>query len=463
MKEPAGASADEVVVEIDSCLSNSNKVTPSAHMLEVSRKGTRRRNSKLLVKRKKSRLEDTVCEYKLLDKVSSKDKDEDWFIHEEIVEESISKKLNLWTVLQLDLPLWKWEIFLSVIISGYLLCGWVVRVVVFCIEHGFLQKLRVLYCVWTQKGFSELPVGSSNCDCLAVLGSGEDGLREEKQSIAISNKKSALHLGGFLDLVHQVCDKKPIRLPKRSYMSNLGKRSVKRLGRLIPTFSTFDEEFSDLSDEEDEESSCSYAEKLARKIFKKVAKGSESIGLEDLKCFVAQEKALKSIDLFEGIEEEACIDQQSFISWMVEAFKERRYILLSLNDAKTAVETVFEAIIFLFIMHPFDVGDRCEVDGVQASIIFIASDGCGGGEYSNCIREIRLPKDQIEFSMHISTPWDKIVTMKEKIKRYIESHDNYWYSEPVIIVKDVQDMNRLTNDSLATAQNEPSRYGGEMD
>lgn len=28
-------------------------------------------------------------------------------------------------------------------------------------------------------------------------------------------------------------------------------------------------------------------------------------------------------------------------------------------------KTVFEAIIFLFIMHPFDVGDRCEVDGVQ--------------------------------------------------------------------------------------------------
>ena len=27
--------------------------------------------------------------------------------------------------------------------------------------------------------------------------------------------------------------------------------------------------------------------------------------------------------------------------------------------------TVFEAIIFLFVMHPFDVGDRCEVDGVQ--------------------------------------------------------------------------------------------------
>lgn len=31
------------------------------------------------------------------------------------------------------------------------------------------------------------------------------------------------------------------------------------------------------------------------------------------------------------------------------------------NSAKT----VFEAIIFVFIMHPFDVGDRCVVDGVQ--------------------------------------------------------------------------------------------------
>ena len=28
-------------------------------------------------------------------------------------------------------------------------------------------------------------------------------------------------------------------------------------------------------------------------------------------------------------------------------------------------KTVFECIIFLFVIHPFDVGDRCEIDGVQ--------------------------------------------------------------------------------------------------
>ena len=28
-------------------------------------------------------------------------------------------------------------------------------------------------------------------------------------------------------------------------------------------------------------------------------------------------------------------------------------------------KTVFESIIFVFLMHPFDVGDRCVVDGIQ--------------------------------------------------------------------------------------------------
>lgn len=30
-------------------------------------------------------------------------------------------------------------------------------------------------------------------------------------------------------------------------------------------------------------------------------------------------------------------------------------------------KTIFESIIFVFVMHPFDVGDRCVIDGVQVS------------------------------------------------------------------------------------------------
>lgn len=98
----------------------------------------------------------------------------------------------------------------------------------------------------------------------------------------------------------------------------------------------------------------------------------------------------------------------------INAFRERRALSLTLNDTKTAVnklhqmanivvgiiviglwllilgiatthffvllssqilvavfifgntlKMIFEAIIFLFVVHPYDVGDRCEVDGVQ--------------------------------------------------------------------------------------------------
>lgn len=60
-------------------------------------------------------------------------------------------------------------------------------------------------------------------------------------------------------------------------------------------------------------------------------------------------------------------------------------------------KTIFEAIIFVFVMHPFDVGDRVVVDGVQViSIVHICmciyiciclilyfTDDCGGDEYLN--------------------------------------------------------------------------------
>lgn len=33
-------------------------------------------------------------------------------------------------------------------------------------------------------------------------------------------------------------------------------------------------------------------------------------------------------------------------------------------------KNIFEALIFVFVMHPFDVGDRCVVDGVQ--VIYVS-------------------------------------------------------------------------------------------
>ncbi|PPD74272.1 hypothetical protein GOBAR_DD28796 [Gossypium barbadense] len=70
----------------------------------------------------------------------------------------------------------------------------------------------------------------------------------------------------------------------------------------------------------------------------------------------------------------------------VKVYTDRKTLVHAWSDTKTAVKqlntlvtvlvvaafmfgntckTIFEAIVFVFVMHPFDVGDRCVVDGVQ--------------------------------------------------------------------------------------------------
>ncbi|KAA8537456.1 hypothetical protein F0562_026857 [Nyssa sinensis] len=157
------------------------------------------------------------------------------------------------------------------------------------------------------------------------------------------------------------------------------------------------------------------AKAAAKKIFKNVARrGSKYIHMEDLKHFMNEVDTLKIMHLFEEVIESQGISKPSLTKWVVDALKERRSLALSLDDTKTAVDelhhlldvlvaviivviwlfifglavthvlvlvssqlllvvfifgntckTIFEAIIFLFVMHPYDVGDHCEVGGVQ--------------------------------------------------------------------------------------------------
>lgn len=196
----------------------------------------------------------------------------------------------------------------------------------------------------------------------------------------------------------------------------------------------------------------------------------------------------------------------------VNAFRERRALSLTLNDTKTAVnklhrmvnvivgivivviwllilgiatskfllfvssqlvlvafifgntcKTVFEAIVFLFVMHPFDVGDRCEVDGVQVIFHFYLYSHsltvtCFGPnlfaiDYQMVVEEMnilttiflrfdntkivypnsvlatkpifnyyRSPDmgDAVEFCIHVATPADKIAAIRQRVLRYAE-------------------------------------------
>lgn len=53
-----------------------------------------------------------------------------------------------------------------------------------------------------------------------------------------------------------------------------------------------------------------------------------------------------------------------FLTTQVLVFISSQLLLVVFVFGNTA-KTVFEAIVFVFVMHPFDVGDRCVIDGVQ--------------------------------------------------------------------------------------------------
>lgn len=271
--------------------------------------------------------------------------------------------------------------------------------------------------------------------------------------------------------------------------------------------------YGDGDSDDDENSKQIQSEKqakyAAKKIFFNVAQqGSIYIFLEDLMRFLREDEALRTMRLFHETSATKGISKRDLKHWVVNVFQERRALALSLNDTKTAVDklhqmfnivvaiiiaiiwllilklatthffiflssqlilvafvfgntckTLFEAVIFLFVMHPFDVGDRCEIDGVQMIVeemnilttTFLRYDNQKIA-YPNSVLSTmpignyqRSPDmgDAIDFCIHVSTPAGKIANMKERIKSYIENKSDHWQPEPMVVVRDVEDMNRL--------------------
>ncbi|KAB5534408.1 hypothetical protein DKX38_017494 [Salix brachista] len=340
-----------------------------------------------------------------------------------------------------------------------------------------------------------------------VIGSGRfqksPRIGTPKISHSLSNKVDEGDESITIDHLHKLSPK------------NVSAWNMKRLMNIIRhgALSTLDEQIQN-SNDGDEESATKIrseieAKAAARKIFQNVARpGSRYIYLDDLMRFMQDDEAAKTMSLFEGAPESKKISKKCLKNWVVNAFRERRALALTLNDTKTAVnklhrmvnflvgiviaviwllilgiatskfllflssqlllvafvfgntcKTVFECIIFLFVIHPFDVGDRCEIDGVQMVVeemnilttvflrydnqkIIISNSVLATKAIGNYYRSPDMG-DAVEFLVHLATPAEKIVIVKQKINSYIENKKDHWYPSPLIIFKDAEDLTRV--------------------
>lgn len=61
-----------------------------------------------------------------------------------------------------------------------------------------------------------------------------------------------------------------------------------------------------------------------------------------------------------------CYIMMGFATTQVLVFISSQLLLVVFIFGNTC-KTAFEALVFVFVMHPFDVGDRCVIDGVQVT------------------------------------------------------------------------------------------------
>ncbi|CAL5421896.1 unnamed protein product [Camellia sinensis] len=271
-----------------------------------------------------------------------------------------------------------------------------------------------------------------------------------------------------------------------------------------------DESFYDGGGEQTDKEITNEMEAIAAAyhIFKNVAHSDcMYIYEDDLRRFMIKEEVDIVFPLFEG-SETGIIDRKALTDWVVKVYKGRKALAHALADTKTAVKqlnklvtgilavviiivwlllmeiattkilvflssqllvaafmfgntckNIFEALIFVFVMHPFDVGDRCVIDGVQMIVeemnilttIFLRYDNekiyypnsvLATKPISNFYRSPDMG-DSFEFSIDFRTPVEKIGALKDKIKRYLEKNSQHWHPNHSVVVKEIENVNKI--------------------
>ncbi|KAL8152305.1 hypothetical protein V2J09_010065 [Rumex salicifolius] len=232
----------------------------------------------------------------------------------------------------------------------------------------------------------------------------------------------------------------------------------------------------------------------------------EYIDRRDFEKFMMEEEVDLLFPNFEP-NEKGQINLRAFSKWVV--FKDRQQLQHALNDNKTAVKqlnkivtailcvilfilwllltelastklllffssqlvvaafifgntckTIFEAIIFVFVMHPFDVGDRCVVDGNMLLVeemnilttvmlrpdkekVYYPNSVLATKPISNFYRSPDNQGDTVEFWIDFMTPIAKIGELKERIRMYLVGNPTIWHPDHFVVVKEIENVNKI--------------------
>jgi small-conductance mechanosensitive channel len=261
------------------------------------------------------------------------------------------------------------------------------------------------------------------------------------------------------------------------------------------------------------------AEYVGKEIFMNVApQDSPTLCHEDL-CRFLDEKDVDRV--LQGIEsnEDGRVTLPAFIDWVREVVRERKYLSMTLSDTKTAIKslddlldylvaillimlimifckvdlakllvlasssilaavfvfgntckTVFEAIIFLFMVHPYDTGDiivvhgnRYQVEEMQLLTTILLSTSDNSKVYisnaklaqAEIINQYRSPDmiEVLEFQVLASTPGDKIYALRNQVARFASADPDHWHPKVILSIMELAGPRMVVHISIQMKMN----------
>ncbi|KAI6004122.1 hypothetical protein EDD15DRAFT_2222691 [Pisolithus albus] len=111
---------------------------------------------------------------------------------------------------------------------------------------------------------------------------------------------------------------------------------------------------------------------------------------------------------------------------------------------KTSASNAFDAIVFLFVTHPFDTGDRCFIDtenlvvkkmGLFATV-FLRSDGTESYYFNSQLFTKFIDKMAEVLTMQVAwrTPLAKLDELEKHLNEWLATEENRWFQPPTSIM-----------------------------
>ncbi|KAG8733275.1 hypothetical protein FRC10_000328 [Ceratobasidium sp. 414] len=136
---------------------------------------------------------------------------------------------------------------------------------------------------------------------------------------------------------------------------------------------------------------------------------------------------------------------------------------------KNAASSAFDAIMFIFVTHPFDTGDRCFIE--QENLIvkhmglfateFVRADGTtlyyfNSNLFTKFITNVRRSGKQFEgltLQVDWRTPMSKLDQLENKMNEWLQSDENRWFNPPTGVVLQHIDFQRSLEITMGIPHN----------